>query len=364
MDTKYNLVDRIGQSPPLLEFPGTVDDTWLANKTIVITGGASGFGEGFVRRWAAAKACIIFGDINIERGAKLCSEVRESAGHGNVHFVLCDVTSWPSQVHLFHEAVKLSPHGGIDAVVANAGIVDSKLDFENPKDLDKGAPPAPNLDCLAVNLIGVIYTAHLAMYYLPRNPGSAPASPKCTPSQVLRDRHLLLIGSVASLFPLPGQALYGTSKHAVLGLYRCLRSSAFVHGIRCSLVCPYFINTPLLSSMARILLAGGAMGEPESVVEAATRFIADPRIIGRAVFVGPKLRVNEDSDGRWSLTREPSHEEKAIWEICAGDFEDSELFSRKVVALMNRVTEQRGWLGWTTDIVNVLRSAVTSYWRK
>ena len=363
MAKKYNLVEQVRQSPPLLDFPGTVDDSWLENKTVVITGGASGFGEGFVRRWAAAKACIVFGDINSERGSKLCIEVREATRNENVHFVHCDVTSWSSQVHLFHESIKLSPHGGVDAVVANAGIADTKLEFENPKDLDAAGPPPPNLDCLTVNLTGVLYTTHLAIYYLSRNPGSSPASPRCRPSQLLRDRHILLIGSVASFIPLPGQALYGASKHAVLGLYRCLRSSAFVHGIRCSLICPYFIDTPLLRPRGKLLLAGGSVGEPESVVEAATRFASDPRIVGRAVFVGPKLRVKTSSDGEWILDSGSGGEEKAIWEFFAGDFEDSEIFQRNMVGLMNRATEERGWLGWAADIGGVLVTAAKSYWK-
>lgn len=119
-DTRYSLSPPAVQSPPL-EFPYKVDDTWVNGKTILITGGASGFGAGFVRRWASKGATIVFGDVNTTKGEKLVEAVREETGNKDVYFVKCDVTDWSSQVKLFKEAVRLSGHGGIDAVVANAG---------------------------------------------------------------------------------------------------------------------------------------------------------------------------------------------------------------------------------------------------
>ncbi|MCJ1248642.1 hypothetical protein MMC30_005860 [Trapelia coarctata] len=351
---KYSLLKQTRQSAPL-EFPGSASDAWLAGKTVLITGGASGFGEGFVRRWAAAGACIVLGDVNVPRGTALAEEVRKSTGNPNVHFQHCDVTSWPSQVSFFKAAVKLSPHGGIDTVVANAGIVDIKNEVENPKDLDAENPPPPNIDCLNVNLNGVVYTAHLALFYLQKNPGSKPADPNCDPETLVRDRHLLLLGSVAGFLPIPSQCLYGASKHAVMGLYRCLRSSVFVHGIRINMLCPYFIDTPLLTTGGRVVLAGGTIGKPEDVVEAATRFAADPRIVGRAVFVGPKLKVEvNDETGDFKLTEREDVQPKAIWELYPMDFDDSDLFQRNVVGMLNRAVEIRGWIGWASDILTLV----------
>ena len=358
---KYPITAQIGQSPPL-EFPGTVDDSWLKNKVLVITGGASGFGEGFVRRWAAAGAIIIFGDINVPRGTKLAEQVREECGNGNIYFQQCDVTSWPSQVAFFKKAIKLSPHGGIDAVVANAGIADTKLELESPRDLDADSPPPPNLDCLNVDLIGVIYTTHLAIFYLQRNPGSSPASPTANPAQTLRDRHLLLIGSAASFSPIPRQALYGASKHAVMGLYRCLRSSIFVHGIRINILCPYFIDTPIIDGPGRLILAGGAIGTTDDVVEAGSRFATDPRIVGRAVCIGPKLRLEEQESGEYVLTQKEEVTPKAIWEIYPMDFEDSDVFQRRLIAVLNRALELRGWIGWGSDVIGAVKHVFKSWW--
>ena len=235
---KYPLPVR---QSPAIDTSAVPDETWVRDKTIVITGGASGFGERFFRRWAADGATVLIGDIDIRRGDQLVREVSNETGNPKLHFFHCDVTDWQSQVQFFKDAVRVSPHGGIDTVVANAGIVDPDYTIETPRGLDGSNPPPPNLAVLDVNLKGVLYTSHLALFYLAKNPQSAPADPNCDPTKTLRDRHLLLMSSMAGIAPIPTQTLYATSKHGVVGLYRNLRCSSFSHGVRTNLICPYFM---------------------------------------------------------------------------------------------------------------------------
>ena len=82
--------DAVRQSPPL-DFSSTVDDTWVKDKTILITGGASGFGEGFFRRWAALGANVVIGDVDIAKGDRLVRDVVQETGNSNLHFFHCDV---------------------------------------------------------------------------------------------------------------------------------------------------------------------------------------------------------------------------------------------------------------------------------
>lgn len=295
------------------------------------------------------------GDINIDGAERVVRETRAETGNSNVHFVYCNVTDWQSQVNFFKEGVKLSPHGGIDVVVANAGIAGAD-NFEDPKDrLDAAEPPRPNIKTIEVNLIGVLYTAHLALFYLPRNPGSSPSSQHSNPTVPSRDRHLLLIGSMASLGPLPGQALYTCAKHAVLGLYRSIRTTSWIHGVRVNLVCPYFIDTAILPAPARALLAGGGLGKPGDVIDAATRFTADSRIVGRSLYIGPKMKVmlDKDNDYQIALVGQPGTT-KAVWEPFAHDFEDSELFTRNITRLLNTFTKIRGWRGYFMDLLRAI----------
>jgi len=218
-----NIVGITRQSPPL-DTTAPFDTLSLQDKTIVVTGGASGFGKGFAKRWANCGAIVIIGDIDTTQGKAFVEELRKETANPSHQFIRCDVTDWQSQVDLFRTAVELSPHGRIDQVVANAGVQELGTKLDQPQNLDKDEPPKPQWTTIDVNLIGVLYTVHLAMFWLPRNP--APAS------DAQPDRHLLLIGSVASLVPFAGHIQYSIAKHGVLGLFRSLRATSWKDGIR------------------------------------------------------------------------------------------------------------------------------------
>jgi NAD(P)-dependent dehydrogenase (short-subunit alcohol dehydrogenase family) len=360
MDTYQPKKANILQSPPL-DVTVPYDAAWVNGKVILITGGASGFGAGFVRNWAKHGATVIVGDINVQKGDALCRDINKETTHGNsVHFVHCDVTDWQSQVNLFKEAVKLSPHGGIDCVVANAGIAGRDILQEGSK-LDAAEPPPPDFNIVQVNLMGVLYTTHLACFWLPKNPASSPCSIDSKPStRSPRDRHLLLLGSIASLAPISIQPQYGAAKHAVLGLFRSLRVTSGLQGIRVNLLCPYFIDTPIVTAGARFILAGGGLGKVEDVVDAGTRFVADSRILGRALVVGPKMHVRQKDNGEWELVTPGAADsiETAVFEPYADDWEDQDQWNRNLVQLLNMVQAGRGWIGWTLDIIKAVLYSV------
>ncbi|KAK8096049.1 hypothetical protein PG999_014071 [Apiospora kogelbergensis] len=306
---RENVVDLIRQSKPIdVTRPVRSDD--VRGRTIVITGGASGFGASFARHWAAHGAYLILGDIQDQAGEALVAELRSIPGASpHQHYRHCDVASWESQDAFFRDAVSLSPHGGLDDVVANAGVSDNDFSFcraEEKRGAGKSdattGPDKPDLKCLDINLVGTAYTAHLAMYWLARNPGSTASAlgrPR-TPGgggPPHRDRHLLLVGSVASLWPVAQATQYTASKHAVLGLFRALRGVAgWQAGVRVNLLCPYIVATGIVPPVARVALAGAAVGHVDAAVEAGTRLVADASIVGRALVVGPKVRVRDDGE--------------------------------------------------------------------
>lgn len=159
------------------------------------------------------------------------------------------------------------------------------------------------------------------------------------------------MGSVASLGPIVQNHLYCVSKHGVLGLFRNLRASTVITGVRVNIICPYFIDTPLIPVIGRVILAGGAIGKPEDVVDAATRLMADTRIVGRSLCIGPKVKVSPEDGFQLVPQTDKSGKELAIWEAYADDFEMNEVFNRRIVGLLNRVEATRGWVGWASDII-------------
>lgn len=218
-----NIVGFARQSPPI-DTTAPFDTSSLQGRTILITGGASGFGAGFSRRWAGLGATIIIGDIDTTQGKALVDELRRDTGNVSHQFLYCDVTLWQSQVDFFRNAVELSPNGRIDQVVANAGVEEAGTKFNEPQNLDQDQPPEPQWRTIDANLKGVLYTSHLALFWLPRNSSNS--------SEFKPDRHLLLIGSIASIIPFAGHVQYSIAKHGVLGLFRSLRATSFQHGVR------------------------------------------------------------------------------------------------------------------------------------
>ncbi|KAJ5753272.1 short chain dehydrogenase/reductase [Penicillium odoratum] len=341
------------------------DPAQIKGKTILITGGASGFGAGFSARWAAAGANVIIGDIN-SAGEEVAAQIRQDTQNENVHFIQLDVTSWTSQVNFFRESLRLSPHGGIDTVVANAGINDSEESriFENPHVdyFNDPSPTAPNFKTLDINLTGVMYTVHLALFFLPKNPGSKPCEHESVASASGRDRHILLMGSVASLHPLITQAPYTVSKHGVLGLFRSLRVTAPISaGVRVNIICPYYTDSTFMQTPVRVLLAGVPLGQIEDVIDAASYLVADTACIGRSLVTRPKLKL-DSSTGQLEALLDGNDEEGAVWECYLHDSDSADIFTQRMLTVVNAVVKAKGWAGWVSSIAGALTWPVRQWW--
>ncbi|KAK9452704.1 hypothetical protein V1511DRAFT_134837 [Dipodascopsis uninucleata] len=331
----------------IVDVSKSIADKRIDNYTIVITGGASGLGAGFAREWSKRGANVIIGDVKRAEGEALIAEIRQATENENHHFLELDVTDWGSQVTFFREAAKLSPHGEIDCIVANAGITSTEENaaFMRPPDYTQmdGIPPKPSLKIMDVNLTGELYTAHLAMAYLSKNRGNTP-----------RDRHLILMSSAAGICPLTALPLYTTSKHGVAGLFRALRATGMTyHGVRVNMLNPYFCKTPLLAKRSEILMAGIAFAELDDVIEAATRLVVDKSIIGRALAVGP--RASRDVVEQVGLSFTSGNSEQSIWDVYSGDFDQTDIFTRRFIAITNIVAATKGWIGFFKDIASALR---------
>jgi NAD(P)-dependent dehydrogenase (short-subunit alcohol dehydrogenase family) len=172
--------------------PGaTFDAKKLAGRSVVLTGGASGIGEATVRAFVAVGAFVTFGDVAIERGEALVSEL----GADKVAFVPCDVLAWDQQLNLFKTALEKAPNKSIDIVFANAGIggEDDLLVDQKQIEADPTAGPTePQLSTLKVNVLGVAYTAKLAAHYLASRKGDEK-----------KDRSLIITASIGGYLDMP-----------------------------------------------------------------------------------------------------------------------------------------------------------------
>ncbi|KAL7276203.1 hypothetical protein RUND412_000821 [Rhizina undulata] len=339
-------LDSRGSRDPLVfnegEFGGSVK-----GKTVLVTGGASGLGEGMARRFASLgcgvmscgpcgecvdakvvrrdgfSATVIVGDINASRGVELVADMRRETGNEDIHYHDLDVTSWRSQCSYFRAALSLSPTRSINVVIANAGV--GELGGFTEPDITSSLedPPEPDLITLDVNLKGVLYTTKLAFHYFRQTPAD-------------QDKTLLFIGSMSSFFAGPVATVYSASKHGVLGLFRSLRLFPGERdGVRVNLVCPYFVDTPLLPNIAKLLLVGAELAKVEDVVSAAEKCVCDEEVSGRCLVVAPR-----GSGG--------------VMEVGADEMEEIEVFSRRVVRAINMQHEMQSWGKWIGDVCKIL----------
>jgi NAD(P)-dependent dehydrogenase (short-subunit alcohol dehydrogenase family) len=87
----------------------------LTDKVAIVTGGASGLGEGLVRRFAAEGAKVLIGDVDRDSGKALAAELGD-----NALFVEADVADFEQVGGLVSRAVE--HFGGLHVMVNNAGV--------------------------------------------------------------------------------------------------------------------------------------------------------------------------------------------------------------------------------------------------
>jgi len=116
--------------------------------------------------------------------------------------------------------------GGCDAIVANAGLVDTIHRAERFADADWRKD-------METNLHGAFYLAQAAFEALAAS----------------GDGRVVVISSVAAETGIPRQVAYGASKAGLVGMARTLAAEWAGRGIRCNVVMPGFVATPKVLAM-------------------------------------------------------------------------------------------------------------------
>lgn len=122
-------------------------------KSVIVTGGASGIGLGMTRHFASQRHMISVLDVNDKTGPGILAEVAAQHPQASIAFKRVDVSSWEDQAAAFAEVYR--EHGRIDVVMANAGV--SEQGKSSIAEVEGDAPVKPTLKSIEVNLLGVIY---------------------------------------------------------------------------------------------------------------------------------------------------------------------------------------------------------------
>ncbi|HEX4022142.1 MAG TPA: SDR family oxidoreductase [Acidobacteriaceae bacterium] len=187
----------------------------LENKTIVVTGGASGLGEGIAKVCYREGAMVVIADLHAERAKRVADElgVRALA-------VSCDVRKTEDLSALVEQVLK--KFGKIDGLVNNAGI-----NFVKPF-LDTSLEEWEQL--LSVDLRAVFFLTQLvSKQMLKQSTGGS----------------VINISSVHSHAVLPGSGPYDAAKWGVVGLSKSVAVELARKQIRVNCISPGLLNTQI-----------------------------------------------------------------------------------------------------------------------
>jgi NAD(P)-dependent dehydrogenase (short-subunit alcohol dehydrogenase family) len=210
----------------------------------VVTGGGSGIGRGLGLALARRGARVVLADLSGERLERAVDEIRAATG-AEVVGVLTDVTDQPSVDRLAERA--LDVFGAVHVVCNNAGTATVGYSWE--------APISDWAAVLNVNLMGVV---HGIRSFVPRMLETKVAG------------HVVNTSSMAGLIPVPLNAAYTASKHAVVGLSRTLEAELVSVGapIGVTVVCPGSVATAIVDDeIARYESAGGLSAPQRKILE-------------------------------------------------------------------------------------------------
>ncbi len=223
------------------------------DKTIIVTGGASGIGLAAVELFAREGARVVVADFS-EQGRDVVDGLKDK-GHAAL-FVRTDVADGESVRRMVEATVQ--EFGRIDVLFANAGIAADDPIVE----LDEKAWQRT----LDINLTGVYLCDKYVITQMLQQGGGV----------------IVNCGSIHSFVGKKGVTAYAAAKGGVKLLTQTLAIDYAGQGIRVNAVCPGYIDTPLLKNlspdvkrMLEELHPQGRLGRPEEVANAVAFLASD-----------------------------------------------------------------------------------------
>ncbi|XP_008238188.1 PREDICTED: (-)-isopiperitenol/(-)-carveol dehydrogenase, mitochondrial-like [Prunus mume] len=249
--------------------PKEITNKKLQGKVAIVTGGASGIGEGTARKFALhGVRAVVIADVQDEKG----QNVAASIGSDRSIYIHCDVTDEDQVKSLIESTVRI--YGRLDIMFSNAGV--GSAGEQTVLELDLAMYDR----VMAVNARGMAASVKHAARAMVE--GGVRGSIVCT-------------ASVTASMGSAKFADYTMSKHAVLGLMRSASVQLGAYGIRVNCVSPGSVTTPLLRSSFK----AGAVAEEEDVgmlVESSLRLKVGKTISVENIADGVVFLASDDSE--------------------------------------------------------------------
>ena len=247
----------------------------IAGKVFLVTGGASGLGEGTARMLVEQGGKVVIADLQAERGESIAAEI-------GARFVRCDVSQEADGQRAVAEATSL---GKLVGLVNCAGI--------GPAAKTVGKEGAHSLalftKVITVNLIGSFNMIRLAAEAMSRN------DPEPTGERGV----LISTASVAAYDGQIGQAAYSASKGGIVGMTLPIARDLARNGIRNMTIAPGIFGTPMLFTMpAEVQQALAAsvpfpsrLGTPADYAKLVHQIVTNDMLNGEVIRLDGAIRL-------------------------------------------------------------------------
>ena len=247
----------------------------IAGKVFIVTGSASGLGEGAARMLVREGAKVVIADVQADKGEALARELGGA-------FVKCDVTQEADGQAAVARAVSL---GKLTGLVNCAGIAIGVKTVGK----DGAHPLASFAKVIGVNLIGSFNMIRLAAEAMCKN------EPEATGERGV----LISTASVAAYDGQIGQAAYAASKGGIVGMTLPIARDLARNGIRNMTIAPGIFGTPMLFGMPQDVqdaLAAGVpfpsrLGTPADYAKLVQQIVSNEMLNGEVIRLDGAIRL-------------------------------------------------------------------------
>ena len=247
----------------------------ISGKVFIVTGGASGLGEGTARMLSAAGGKVVVADLQVDRGQQVAGEI------GGV-FVKCDVSLEADGQAAVAAAVGL---GKLMGLINCAGIAPAVKTVGK----DGAHPLAVYTKTITVNLIGSFNMIRLAAEAMTKN------APESTGERGV----MISTASVAAYDGQMGQAAYAASKGGIVGMTLPIARDLARNGIRNMTIAPGIFGTPMLFGMPKEVqdaLAAGVpfpsrLGTPQDYAKLVRHIFENDMLNGEVIRLDGAIRL-------------------------------------------------------------------------
>ena len=247
----------------------------IAGKVFIVTGGASGLGEGAARMLAAQGGTVVIADMQADKGEAVARDIGGA-------FIKCNVSSEVDGQAVVAKAVAI---GKLMGLVNCAGIAPGE------KTVGKNGAHALSTftKCIAVNLVGSFNMIRLAAHAMSKN------EPEATDKRGV----LISTASVAAFDGQMGQAAYSASKGGIVGMTLPIPRDLARNGIHNMTIAPAIFGTPMLFGMPQEVqdaLAASVpfhsrLGTPQDYAKLVRHIVENDMLNGEVIRLDGAIRL-------------------------------------------------------------------------